>query len=228
MPSFFNLTLDTLAPQGVSLSLNSGAATVGETAVTAALGCSDASTAGYTMKFYGDIYDSASQNTVTLSEEQSVWETFHPTKSLILLGADGLKTVRLKVRDDLHNTTSEITAQIRLDTVIPTVIISGPDAARISEQPGKDTSTFTFTVNKPFLEYKTMLVPITNSDANNPANAAISTVAGSTNTSGAGTFAEMNPLTVVIKGADLKTAAGGSDGAYIIKVFVYDGIRWSV
>ncbi|MCL2512368.1 MAG: hypothetical protein FWF08_00585 [Oscillospiraceae bacterium] len=232
MASYYNLTLDTLYPQNATLKLNGGALTAGSTAITAAVGTSDASTAGYTMKFYGDIYDasfnSGAGNPSALTESQAVWETFSTTKNLVLLGGDGLKTVRMKLRDDVHNATGEITATITLDTSVPTATITGPDVSRISEQPTKNTSTFTFIADKPFLSYRVMLVPGTNAEYDNQANVLIPVTAGSVNMSGNGTYPANAPIESVINGTDLKTAAGGSDGAHIVKVFVMDGNGWSV
>jgi len=230
--SYFNLTLDTLAPQGVTLKLNAGATTTGSTAITAAIGTSDASTVGYTMKLYGDIYDAAfnegAGNSASLTESQAAWETFNASKPLVLLGNDGLKTVRLKIRDDVHNATAEITASITLDTAVPVVAITGPDVARISKQPTKNTSTITFVADKPFLSYRVMLVQTANAEYDNQSNVLIPSADGSVNMSGNGTFSANASIECSVNGTDLQTAAGGSDGAHIIKVFVMDGNGWSV
>ena len=50
MASFFNLTLDTTAPAGLTLKLNNGAAYATSTAVTATIGLTDSVTTGYQMK----------------------------------------------------------------------------------------------------------------------------------------------------------------------------------
>lgn len=47
MASFFNLTLDTTAPAGLTLKLNNGAAYATSTAVTATIGLTDSVTTGY-------------------------------------------------------------------------------------------------------------------------------------------------------------------------------------
>ena len=225
--SYFNLTLDTLPPQGVSLIINDGAAVVGQAAVTAAIACSDSPTTGYTMKIYGDVYDAVKQNSVALTENDAAWETYSTTKALTLLGADGSKTIRLKIRDDVHNTTAEITCTVALDTVVPTVTITGPDVAKISEQPTKNTSAFTFTADKPFVNYKVMMVQSISAVQNTPSNVQIPSDGGSVGMTDSGTFAANTAVECSVNGTDLKTAVGGSDGAYIIKVFVFDGVHWS-
>lgn len=53
MASFFKLVLDTLAPSGVSLSINSGAEYTTSRNVTLAIGTSDSDTTGYQMKIWG-------------------------------------------------------------------------------------------------------------------------------------------------------------------------------
>ena len=53
MASFFNLTLDTTAPAGLTLKLNNGAAYATSTSVTATIGLTDSVTTGYQMKIWG-------------------------------------------------------------------------------------------------------------------------------------------------------------------------------
>ena len=226
--SYFNLTLDTIPPQSASLVINGGAAVIGQTAVTAAIACSDASTGGYTMKIYGDIYDSVKKNSSALTEADVSWETYATSKNLTLLGTSGKKTVRLKIRDDVHNTTAEITASITLDTIVPTVTITGPDVAKISEQATKNTSSFSFVSDKAFTSYKVMLVQSISAVHNTPSNVQIPDDGGSVGMTDSGTFEANTSIDCSISGTDLKAATGGSDGAYIIKVFVFDGVHWSV
>lgn len=50
MASYFNLTLDTTAPSGLTLSINDGALYATSTAVKLTIGVSDDVTTGYQMK----------------------------------------------------------------------------------------------------------------------------------------------------------------------------------
>ena len=93
MASFFNLILDTLAPSGLTLLLNNGATYATSSTVTASIAVEDATTTGYQMKIWG--------TKAAETEEKASWETFAASKSLVLPAGDGLKTVHIKVRDDV-------------------------------------------------------------------------------------------------------------------------------
>ena len=212
MAAFFNLTLDTLAPQGVTLSINAGALYTSNKAVTLAIGCSDASTAGYSMKIWGSVTGAA-------TEEDAKWENYVASKTVTLTDGDGLKTIYVKVRDNVWNEADPVSATITLNTSIPVVTIVGPDVSIISEIVGKNTSKFNFTANAIFDEYKVGVVPATNSTVSDVT--VIGTTGGSTNTSGSdGNYPADTNIDVTINATDFKTAAGGADGTYIIKVFV--------
>ena len=53
MASYFNLTLDTTAPSGLTLQINDGALYATSTAVKLTIGVSDEQTTGYQMKIWG-------------------------------------------------------------------------------------------------------------------------------------------------------------------------------
>lgn len=53
MASYFNLTLDTLAPSGLTLAINDGALYATSTAVKLTIAVEDESTTGYQMKIWG-------------------------------------------------------------------------------------------------------------------------------------------------------------------------------
>ena len=200
MASFFNLTLDTTAPAGLTLKLNNGAAYATSTAVTATIGLTDSATTGYQMKIWG------------------------------VAGAatgDGQKTVSIKVRDDVGNETATVTAKITLDTAVPVVTITGPDKSKISKVATFNVSAFSFSANADFEEYKIKVVPSESSLEN--AGAQIPVTAGSTNTSGTeGGYKADTAINVTINGADLETASAG-DGVKIVKVFVKNAAgTWSV
>lgn len=212
MAAFFNLTLDTLAPQGVTLKINAGAIYTSNKAVTLTIGCSDASTAGYSMKIWGSIVGAT-------AEKDANWENFSATKTVTLSDGDGLKTVYVKVRDNVWNEAEPVSATITLNTSIPVVTIVGPDVSIISEVVGKNTTKFNFTADVTFDEYKVGVVPSNNSSVNDVT--VIGTTGGSANTSGSdGKYPAKTNIEVSINGTDFKTAAGGADGTYIIKVFV--------
>lgn len=212
MSAFFNLTLDTLAPQGVSILINGGAIYTANKSVTLTIGTSDTSTAGYSMKIYGSIVGAA-------TDADAQWETFATEKSVTITDGDGLKTIYVIVRDSVWNESTAKSATITLNTAIPVVTIVGPDASIISEIAGKNASKFNFTSDQVFDEYKVGIVP-----ANNSSQADCSVIGatgGSKNTSGtAGDYSSDTNIETTIIGSDFKTAAGGSDGTYIVKVFV--------
>lgn len=211
MASYFNLVLDTLAPQGLTVKLNNGSQYTTSKNVTLSISVSDTSTSGYQMKVWG--IDGAS------SEDSASWETFASTKSIALPTGDGLKTVYVKVRDDVCNETAAASATITLDTSVP-------DVSRISKTAPKNVATFSFTSDVDFVEYKIKVVP--SQSSLNDAGTLIGTANGSTNTKGTGTFKKNNAISCKIYGKDLEMASSG-DGEKIIKVFVKNAHgTWSV
>lgn len=216
--SYFNVTLDTLSPSGLSISLNNGALYANSTGVTLSVTVGDSSTTGYQMKIWGTS-DAA-------AESDASWETYAESKAVTLPDGDGLKTVYVKARDDVGNETAAVSAQITLDTAVPVITITGPDNDTISKIAGFDNAVASFTVDSDFVEYKVCAVPATDSLVD--AGTVIPTTAGSINTSGVGNFPADALITVTIKGADLEAASPG-DGEKIIKVFAKDAAgNWSV
>lgn len=209
MASYFNLVLDTLAPQGLTVKLNNGSQYTTSKNVTLSISVSDTSTSGYQMKVWG--IDGAS------SEDSASWETFAPTKSIALLTGDGLKTVYVKVRDDVCNETAAASATITLDTSVPAVTIIGPDVSRISKTAPKNVATFSFTCDVDFTEYKIKVVP--SKSSLHDAGTLIGMDNGSANLRGTGTFKKNTAISCKILGKDLEVASSG-DGEKIIKVFV--------
>lgn len=218
MASYFNLVLDTLAPQGLTVKLNNGSQYTTSKNVTLSISVSDTSTSGYQMKVWG--IDGAS------SEDNATWETFAATKSIALPTGDGLKTVYVKVRDDVCNETVAVSATITLDTSVPAVTIIGPDVSRISKTAPKNVATFSFTSDVAFTEYKIKVVP--SKSSLHDAGTLIGTANGSTNMNATGTFKASTAISCKIYGKDLKMASSG-DGEKIIKVFVKNTVgTWSV
>lgn len=218
MASYFNLTLDTLAPQGLTIKLNNGSQYTTSKNVTLNISVSDTSTSGYQMKIWG--IDGAS------SEDSASWETFASTKSITLSTGDGLKTVYVKVRDDVCNETAATSTTITLDTSVPAVTIIGPDVSRISKTAPKNVATFSFTSDVAFTEYKIKVVP--SKSSLHDAGTLIGTANGSTNMTATGTFKASTAISCKIYGKDLEAASSG-DGEKIIKVFVKNAHgTWSV
>lgn len=204
MASYFNLTLDTLAPTISAFAINSGASVTTSTSVTLSITCADAAS----MKIWGI-------NGVA-SEAAATWETFASSKSVTLTSGDGSKTVYIKVRDSVYNESSASSATITLSTALPTITITGPDVNIISEQSGKNVATFSFQSSMALKAWKVKLVPANNSA--HDAGTQIGTTNGSTNMTGT-TLAANTSQQCTINGSDLSAAAGGTDGTYIIKVF---------
>ena len=219
MASYFNLTLDTTAPSGLTLQINDGALYATSTAVKLTIGVSDEQTTGYQMKIWG--IDGVAE------EASASWETFAPNKSVNLTAGDGLKTVHIKVRDDVGNESAEVTDDITLNTAVPVVTVTGPDKSKISKITGFNTSIINFTSDVEFDEYKVCVVPQNNSTQD--AGKVIPTTGGSINTSGSdGSYPASENIQVTITGADLETASSG-DGVKIVKVFVKNAAgTWSM
>jgi hypothetical protein len=218
MASYFNLTLDTLAPQGLTIKLNNGSQYTTSKAVQLAINVTDESADGYQMKVWG--IDGIAK------ESDAVWETLANVKDITLPTGDGLKTVYVKVRDDVYNETAVTSTSITLDTSVPAVTIIGPDVSRISKTSPKDVATFSFTSDVAFTEYKIKVVP--SKSSLHDAGTLIGTTNGSTNMSATGTFKASTAISCKIYGKDLEIASSG-DGEKIIKVFVKNTVgTWSV
>lgn len=218
MASYFNLTLDTLAPQGLTIKLNNGSQYTTSKAVQLAINVTDESADGYQMKVWG--IDGIAK------ESDAVWETLANVKDITLPTGDGLKTVYVKVRDDVYNETAVTSTSITLDTSVPAVTIIGPDVSRISKTSPKDVATFSFTSDVAFTEYKIKVVP--SKSSLHDAGTLIGTVNGSTNMSATGTFKASTAISCKVYGKDLEAASSG-DGEKIIKVFVKNAHgTWSV
>lgn len=220
MASWFNLTLDTTAPAGLSVQINGDDIYTTTTAVELALTLTDEVTTGYQMKIWGiDGVD---------DEVTATWETYAATKSITLPTGDGLKTVHVKVRDSVGNESAEATDSITLDTSVPSVTVTGPDKSTISEVVGFNAAVINFMSDIEFVEYKVCVVPATSSTQD--AGTVIPTTAGSINTSGTNEetpYEADTNIKVTINGTDLKTVSA-ADGEKIIKVFVRNAAgTWS-
>ena len=224
MATNFTLTLDTAAPSIPTLSINAGAAYASTQAATATIGTADGTTTGYQFKLWGDVDPAANAN-IQSTEGASSWLSYTTSQAITLSAGDALKTISLRIRDDVGNETSIVTDTITLDTSVPTPSISiAPTPTKISKIATFDTSTFSFQVDTAVQGWKIKVVPSMNSLEN--AGTTIPTTAGSINTTGT-TLAATTNQSVSIKGADLESASAG-DGDKIVKVFAQDGSgNWS-
>ena len=91
---------------------------------TEKISVTDAATTGYQMKIWG--------TKAAAKEADASWETFAAEKAITLPDGDGLKTIYVKVRDDVGNESTAASDSITLNTSIPAVTITGPDKSRIS------------------------------------------------------------------------------------------------
>ena len=218
MASYFNLTLDTMAPAGLAVQLNGDDIYTTTPSVELTLTLTDSPTTGYQMKIWG-------VEGVT-DEDSASWETYAASKSVTLPSGDGLKTVYVKVRDAVGNETTAASDSITLDTSVPTVTVTGPDKSTISKVVGFDMAVINFMSDIAFEEYKVCVVPATSSTQESGTQ--IPTTNGSVNTSGsAGGYEADTNIEVKINGTDLETASSG-DGVKIVKVFVKNAAgTWS-
>ena len=219
MANFIYITLDTTAPANPTISIAGGAMFATSQLVSLTVSVADTNTSNYQMKIWGDV-DESYDNNIKKTEAESGWIPYSNNPQVKLSGSDGTKSISLRVRDDVHNASSIVVDDIKLDTNIPTVTVTNPDVAKISKVAGKDTFSFNFSASEAFTEYKVKLVGSTG--ATQDTGTQIPMTNKSVNTSGTGAFTEATVTTVTIKGADLELAGATSDGQKIIKVFVKD------
>jgi hypothetical protein len=219
MASYFNLILDTLGPASPSIIIEAGASYIGTQLVNTAISTSDGDTTGYQIKIWGNVDTSYDANIQT-TEGASAWTAYTTAKQVKLSAVDGLKTLYLKIRDNVWNESSQASDTITLDMTLPVATISvGPDVTKVSKVTGKRTCSFSFQSDSIFVAYKVKVVPQT--DSINTAGTQIATTNGSTNMSGSGSFPASTNINCTIDGADLEIASSG-DGNKIVKVFVQE------
>lgn len=204
MASYIQLTLDTTAPSGLTLSIGTGQAQVSVTSQTLHISCNDEEKTGYQMKIWGNITGAA-------TEETANWESYAAEKQVVLSSGDGLKTIYVKIRDDVYNESASTSAAVTLNTAVPVVTITGPDVSRISKVAPKNVAVIGFMADVAFTEYTIRVVP--SIDSAHDAGSQIGEL-GET-----GSFEASTSKSVSIYGADLEEASSG-DGKKIVKVFV--------
>lgn len=219
MASYIYLTLDTLAPAGVSLKINNGATFTTSDTVNLSIGCSDTDKTGYQMKIWGI-------NGVA-DESSAAWETYTASKQVQLAAGDGLKTIHVKLRDDVLNESTEVAATITLSTDVPAVSIQSQDVQRISKVSPKNVCAINWYADSAFTEYKVCVVPTINSSHSD--GTVIATTNGSTNTSGSGAFKAEEVMTTKVNGTDFEAAGATANEQSVIKIFVKNEAgTWSV
>jgi hypothetical protein len=225
MANYFNLTLDTTAPSNPTIAIEGGATFATQVLVNCTISTSDGDTTGYQMMIWGDVDPSYNVN-IQSTEGGSSWIAFAVTQQIKLSTGDGIKTVYIRVRDDVYNASGQASDTIQLNTTIPTVNCTAVDVSKISKVSGKNVASFSFTSDIDFVEYKVKVVSATN--ATEGIGTVIPTTNGSTNMASTGTFSANSAIVCTIHGEDLELASSG-DGVKIIKVFVKDAAgNWSV
>lgn len=179
-------------------------------------------------KIWGDV-DPNALGSIQVTEETSTWATYSspPLVAVRLSNGTGVKHVYGRLRDDLHNQTPVLAAQVLFDSSYPSVRVqTPPDRTRLSAQAGFRTSTFAWIANVTFTEYMVRAVPSASSSS--LSGSAIGTTAGSSGVAGTGTFPANTPISTSVDAADLVTASPG-DGPKTVKVFVRDSTgQWSL
>ena len=83
--SYVTVTLDTTAPAGVTVVINSNALYATSRDVTLTIGTSDGVTTGYTMKIYGDVDDAFDTANYRALEANAPWVTYATSKNVRLV-----------------------------------------------------------------------------------------------------------------------------------------------
>lgn len=225
--SFFNVVLDTQAPQGASLALNGGAGVTTVQAITARANTTDNPATGYQIKIWGSV-DTAVNASIQATEGASSWitptwtngATSYADQAVTVSSGDGVKTINMKIRDDVWNETTTLTQTIDFNTEIPTIsILSGPDVTKVSTVSGKRQVTVTWEPDIAIDQYEVALVANSGS-ARGSGTVIANGSGGSSNVSG-GAVAAAADITTVVDGRDIQTAAGGpgNDGTKVLKIF---------
>ena len=228
MASHLTLTLDTAPPGNPVLLINRGAVATADRDALVTLTTPDYESGAHdvvSMRLWGDV-DLTHNLSIQQFEDESDWITYTTEMVVRLSSATGRKRLHARLLDDVGNQSLVASTYIEYDPALPLVSIVTPlTQGRISVNPLYDESTFTWSSNVPFVEYRVRVVP---SLASGPtAGLPLGSTNGSVAVSGSGSFSADTPIATTIKGADLVAAAPG-EGPKVIKVFVRDSAgRWS-
>ena len=234
MANYVNLELDTLGPQGVSLVVNDGEAVSTVNVARIKLSCSDPDTTGYQIKLWGTLQ--------APTEAEAKWSSFTTSGTHAVSAANGIKTIYVKVRDDVYNESPTVSASFKLSTDKPTVkdLYIGP--AKVSLMEGKNIATGSFGYSENISAAKMMIVQDVNATHDNQTNILIPTTNGSCFEYEDGEKLSTDKMsfenkecdaifTIIynINAKDIAAVAPG-DGVKIIKVFVKSAESglWSV
>lgn len=239
MASYVNLTLDTTAPKGVKMLINGNENKTASTAVTLTISCSDEDKTDYQMKIWGI--------SGVETESSAKWEDYCEEKNVTLPTGDGVKTVYIKIRDDVWNESETVSDVINLYTSVPIVKRFTADKSKLSLVEGKNSIMITGEVSEDVDAMKIVLVDDVNAEYDSPTNKSIPITNGSYlyQFPALGSVVSMcvidylefenldfyqgSTMSCTITGKDFQLAAG-SDGLKIVKVFVRSAAsgKWSV
>ncbi len=233
MANYVNITLDTVAPAGVSVLVNGDAEKTTSSAVALTIACEEAAD-GYQMKIWGTA-DSPTEN-------DAVWETFQSTKNVVLPAGDGLKTVYVKVRDDVWNESATASDTITLYEKLPSLIGLAVNKSKVSLVEGQNKTVGSFAVDENIDAVKIMIVQNCNDSHDAATNISIPVANGSKIETDNGDLScidgvleaeELVDCVFVVSfdicAKDINSVAPG-DGIKIVKVFVRSAETgsWSV
>ncbi len=171
MANYFNLMLDTIGPAGVSVKINGDEERTTSTSAILTITCSDSDLTEYQMKIWG--------TATAPTEEDATWETFQESKNITLPANDGIKTVYVKVRDDVWNESVTATDTIGLFTKLPAVESFRLYDSKVSLVAGKNSSGGNFSFDENIDAAKIMIVRDINATHDDPTNILIPATNGS-------------------------------------------------
>lgn len=234
MASYLNVTLDTICPAGVSVLINGDENKTTSTAAILTIECSDSDLTDYQMKIWGtaDAPD----------EADAVWETYQETKNITLQSGDGVKTVYVKVRDDVWNESATASDTVSLFEKLPSIIGLSVNKSKLSLVEGQNLTSGDFSIDENIDAVRVMIVQNVNDSYDAATNIAIPMTNGSKITfddgelvcTGGVLIAEQyvgaeKGLGFELHAKDISSVAPG-DGVKIVKVFVRSAEtgNWSV
>lgn len=171
MASYINITLDTIGPGGVSVKINGDEESTTSTSAELTITCSDTDLTDYQMKIWG--------TATALTEDDAEWETFQESKNITLSSKDGIKTVYVKVRDDVWNESVTASDTITLFSKLPTVESFRLYVGKISLVQGKNATGGNFYFDEDIDAVKIMIVQDINAKHDDASNISIPTTNGS-------------------------------------------------
>lgn len=212
MTNNFILTLDTTPPADVVAVLAEGAVATATVDVNLNTTTSDPDTTGYQMKVWGDVEGAP-------DEASAVWVNYTVDRPIVLTADEGLKTVWVRLRDDVGNEAAPVSDTITLDLTAPVITITiDPTRIKVSKVPGWNLTTFSFAADQDLQAW--IVCVVADSNATHTDGTVIPMLAESVATSGGALAANTNEQ-VTISGTDLEAASPG-DGPKVIKVFGQD------